>query len=263
MYSWSFFRALWLTVVTCWLLLPAVGQANGVPAVEEPIVLVLSVISQGKHSPELTSHLESQLRRAGWKVAPDSEISATDRSAREGQELTQLAQRTGSRLVLWGEVAELEGPDRRIYMLVYDALKRRSEPKTRVCSFSQVEAELVKIGSLVVQQVTRSENQTEQRAKPVALLPTPKPMERPKLPRWRRGLAAALGILAAGSLAISIALTVTDGKAPGSGRNACSYLRSDHDGVTSCTRFNMPIYAAGYSVAGVLGAGMITTLLVW
>lgn len=226
-------------------------------------MLILSVVAQGKHSPELTSHLETQLRRAGWKVAPDSAITATDRAAREGQDLAQIAQRTGTRLILWGEVVALEGPERRIYMLVYDALKGRPEPKTRVCSFSQVETELVKVGSQLVQLVTRAEPQEEKRVKSASLLPPPQPVERPRLPRWRRGLAAALGILAAGSLAMSIALTVTDDKAPGSGGDGCGYLRSEHGGVTSCTRLNMPIYATGYAAAGVLGAGMITTLAVW
>lgn len=247
-------------VLVCFFTVWAGDPASAQAQVSDEVILVLDISENGHPSPQLVRHLERQLERSSHKVHPSAMLHPEQRALRDQRLLIELASKTKSRLILWGDVQSTSDRKQRIELQLFDAASPENGglDDFLVCPQEQLDVALPELADRLLGKFQRDKGQ------PGLVVVPPKPVAiavRPREGRYRgpstlrKAFGISIGVLAATALSGAIALNFLHGKA--TDRGPCP---SGEKTPRDCVYNNTALFATGYSVAGVLALGSWLTL---
>lgn len=264
----SLLRSVCISVVATLLASSATVEAQ--PTDER--VLVVGVSKTKGSDGRLAKSLSEHLQHAGMMLT-EGALSASDRACESLDCLEELAKREGAQMALTAKVQENAPNSFFITMALFDAARRAPFQETALCDQCNHEALVGKLSDLADKLVSQcrearqhpnSGNPTQAPYVPsVPLVPLPgtDPVQRPqvqqgfKLSPQRKILAGVLGGAAGAALITSIALAATNGNRTSLGCDLRTDVKSDY-----CELHNIPVFATGFALTGVLAVGLGFTL---
>lgn len=259
----------------CWMLalaIAAMGTLGGTARAQESRepILVVSIREQSlsdshyRHSARLTRYLEQQLEGIGEIVLSSKGLRQASRASCDPDSLQALGREQLSNLLICGEAQELPALQRRIDLLLYNVRSGRQMTRSMVCPADEQESAL----SVLVQELLRI-NLEKATAEPRSVVMQPprtqlpalpfRPVEPPKLERWRKGVAVGFAVTAALALAVAITETAISLNPPAQG---CKYNNATPSGTCEIMPANIAIhYGIAYGAAGLLGIAATLTLV--
>lgn len=193
--------------------------------------LVLSVEVDGVWHRTLQQELEGSLRARGVLVV-DSLVNDAERGCRDRSCLSQIGQSLGVRNIL---VATHYTQSSLLDVFLFESSERIAQKRSEQVTMNDRSTRLLALSSSLLKLPALAA------AEPKGVLGWS------TLPKWRKGLGIALGILSVGSLASAIAAQQTNG-------NPWRHSETFAPGTLDTT----PLFVAGYALAGLslVGAGL-------
>jgi len=231
------------------------GTSLSAAATNSRKVMVLSISEAGHQQEGLRAEVGQLVQRAGGLLTDPSSLTAAQRKCEEPTCLSELAKDRAD-LILAARIERRPHHERMVDMWIYDASSGRDQSHSDLCDARELKDCLSAMaGKLLGPLLDPSAQPAVKAVAPAQLKPYPveKPRARPEsssgIPTWRTGLGISLGLLTIGALTTAIWAHAVNGQE--SNRSI--------DGVDKRgTLQTMPLYGAGYAVAGAaaLSAGL-------
>ena len=231
------------------------GTSLSAAATNSRKVMVLSISEAGHQQEGLRAEVGQLVQRAGGLLTDPSSLTAAQRKCEEPTCLSELAKDRAD-LILAARIERRPHHERMVDMWIYDASSGRDQSHSDLCDARELKDCLSAMaGKLLGPLLDPSAQPAVKAMAPAAPKPAPaavvsmRPIAPTGIPTWRTGLGISLGLLTIGALTTAIWAHAVNGQE--SNRSI--------DGVDKRgTLQTMPLYGAGYAVAGAaaLSAGL-------
>ena len=232
------------------------GTSLSAAATNSRKVMVLSISEAGHQQEGLRAEVGQLVQRAGGLLTDSSSLPTARRSCEEPTCLSALAKENDVELIVAARIERRPRHERMVDMWIYDASSGRDQSVSDLCDARDLKDCLSAMaGKLLGPLLDPSAQPAVKPVAPAAPKPAPaavvsmRPIAPTGIPTWRTGLGISLGLLTIGALATAIGAHAKNGQ---------EEIRSI-DGVDKRgTLQTMPLYGAGYAVAGAaaLSAGL-------
>ena len=264
----AFFRARpGLKYINMALLAAYLFQLTALPcaARAEESIVVLSIRERGeaaapRHSPRWTRFMEQFLDSIGQRVAGSADLTMMERVSVDPDSLEEQRAKLQGSLILWGEIQEIPDRQQRVKLFLYDIDKHVQQADSDIAAHGQIELVLEQLVQRLLAQHFQPAPRvaTQKDTGPPGVASLFRAVEPPKLPVWRKRLAASMGVLGS---CVLIAAVLTTVYTPPPLSSTCPYPNSSVAACETTVESQRALFGSGYALAALLGISAAVTVI--